>query len=95
MMRCEDWPCCGHELGCCPHYDESGRQTDMVCTCGTRLPVESQYSICPACLRAGDEDYDDDYDEPDQFRGTDEDYGDDYVGCEDYGDWGYDGCHEE
>jgi len=92
MPRCEDWPCCGHELGCCPNYDESGRQIDMVCTCGTRLPVDSQYSICPACLRA-DDDY---YDEPD-FRDdvdADEDYGD-YGGREDYGDWGYDGCHEE
>lgn len=21
VSRCEDFPCCGHELGCCPSYD--------------------------------------------------------------------------
>ena len=53
MARCEDYPCCGHEAGCCPRYDEAGKQLDMVCTCGARLPVTSRYSICDACLRGG------------------------------------------
>jgi hypothetical protein len=77
-MRCEDFPCCGHEPGCCPNFDEAGRQTDMVCTCGARLPITSRYSICEACLRAGDEDFDEppfddeDFDdEPDPFHGDD------------------------
>lgn len=56
MARCEDFPCCGHELGCCPNYDEGGRQLDMVCTCGKRLPIDNGCSICDRCLRAGDED---------------------------------------
>lgn len=59
MARCEDFPCCGHEPGCCPDYDESGRQLNMVCTCGVKLPVDNRYSICDACLRR-----DDDYNDP-------------------------------
>lgn len=56
-MRCEDFPCCGHEPGCCPDRDESGRQTNMVCVCGAKLPLRSRFSICEPCLRrASDED---------------------------------------
>ena len=54
MASCEDFPACGHEAGCCPRYDESGKQLDMVCTCGVRLPVNARYSLCGACLQAGD-----------------------------------------
>lgn len=26
-MSCEDWPCCGHDTGCCPDFDpETGEQ---------------------------------------------------------------------
>ena len=50
MPRCEDFPCCGHEAGCCPNYDDAGKQTDMVCTCGARLPITNRYSICDTCL---------------------------------------------
>jgi len=63
MAMCEDFPCCGHEAGCCPRFDESGRQLDMVCVCGARLPVDNPTSICNACLRRGMEEdgfYDDD-----------------------------------
>ena len=55
-MRCEDFPCCGHEAGCCPNYDESGVQTDMVCVCGARLPIDNPTSCCDSCLRDGDGD---------------------------------------
>ena len=58
MAMCEDFPCCGHEMGCCPRFDESGRQLDMVCTCGARLPVNNQYSICDSCLKV-DREWDD------------------------------------
>ena len=35
MARCEDFPCCGHELGCCPDFDEeTGEQLNMICVCG-------------------------------------------------------------
>ena len=51
MARCQDFPCCGHEAGCCPRYDEGGRQLDMVCVCGTRLPIDNPVSICNTCLR--------------------------------------------
>lgn len=25
MARCDDWPCCGHESGCCHDYDDFGQ----------------------------------------------------------------------
>lgn len=52
---CEDFPCCGHEQGCCPDYDESGRQLNMKCTCGATLPLKSRFSICDSCLRSEDQ----------------------------------------
>ncbi len=55
MSRCEDWPACMHEDGCCPDYDESGMQLNMVCTCGKKLPITNRSSICDSCLRAGDD----------------------------------------
>ena len=56
MGRCEDFPCCGHESGCCPSYDESGNQLNMVCICGAILPITNRYSICDSCLNRGDDD---------------------------------------
>lgn len=47
---CEDFPCCGHEPGCCTDKDENGAQTNMVCICGARLPLTSVSSLCQACL---------------------------------------------
>ena len=50
-MRCEDFPCCGHESGCCPSFDpDTGEQTDMRCTCGASVPITSEYSICAGCF---------------------------------------------
>jgi len=76
MAMCEDFPCCGHEMGCCPRFSESGEQLDMVCTCGARLPVTNRYSICDRCLRM-DEDgcYDDDSYDEDEDCEEEEDYG--------------------
>jgi len=53
-MACEDYPCCGHEAGCCPDFNESGRQLNMRCTCGAILPVDNPVSICNACLHQDD-----------------------------------------
>ena len=64
-MSCEDYPCCGHEAGCCPDYDESGRQTNMICTCGAVLPANNPVSICNSCLRHASEDDDPLYDDDD------------------------------
>ncbi len=55
MARCEDYPCCGHELGCCPDFDENGRQLNMICVCGAKLPIDNPSSICDACMRSEDE----------------------------------------
>ena len=66
MARCEDFPCCGHELGCCPDFDEAGKQLNMKCTCGATVPLRSRSSLCSSCLNADRHD-----DRPDF-------YGDDY-----------------
>lgn len=51
MARCEDFPCCGHELGCCPDYDEeTGKQLNMKCTCGATVPIDNGSSLCDGCL---------------------------------------------
>lgn len=52
MSHCEDYPCCGHELGCCPDFDpDTGEQLNMVCTCGAKVPITSRYSICAGCRK--------------------------------------------
>jgi hypothetical protein len=81
---CEDFPCCGHEPGCCPDYDSAGRQLNMRCTCGAKVPLNSRSSLCPTCLAAPDEgefecdewDDEDGDDEPDDYTGGD------YDGCD-------------
>lgn len=57
MSVCEDFPCCGHEFGCCPSYDETGSQTDMKCTCGVSLPIDNGSSLCDDCLNDEYDDY--------------------------------------
>jgi hypothetical protein len=50
MARCEDFPCCGHESGCCPDFDpETGRQLNMKCVCGATVPLGGS-SLCDDCL---------------------------------------------
>ncbi len=101
MARCEDFPCCGHENGCCPDYDDSGRQLNMVCTCGAKLPVNNRYSICDSCMSNGDDDYDDrddyeeDYDDDDYDDSMDGDWDSGMTSAgwgtdEDYGHYGDD-----
>lgn len=70
MARCEDWPCCGHEAGCCPDYDESGKQLNMRCVCGAVVPLGSKTSLCEGCLVSDDTQmgFPDDYD---RFEETD------------------------
>ena len=90
MARCEDFPCCGHEAGCCPDFDGVGRQLNMVCLCGVKLPINNRYSICNSCLNNMDDgaDYYDDVDElqENQDFAHDDDF---YNRVEDMGDfWG-------
>lgn len=71
MARCEDYPCCGHEMGCCPDFDASGKQLNMKCVCGATVPLNSRSSLCSGCLqRAAREDGDFD----DEDYADDEDY---------------------
>lgn len=93
-MRCEDYPCCGHvgEDGPCPDFDpDTGKQLNMRCVCGARVPLGSRSSICAGCLRRAaieDGDYpDDDYDFDDdaEIEVDEEDDEDDYDDEPDYG----------
>ena len=83
MARCEDFPCCGHELGCCPDYDENGKQLNVICVCGAKLPANSRYSICKGCMNRLDEEeggyYGDDFDENVELCG---DCNEEIVMCE-------------
>lgn len=54
MARCEDFPCCGHDI--CPDYDENGQQMNMKCVCGATLPINSRFSICDSCMDRASED---------------------------------------
>ena len=71
MARCEDWPCCGHEQGCCPDYDPAtGKQLNMKCTCGATVPLGSRSSLCNECYMIAL--YGDDPDwEPEYYGGDD------------------------
>lgn len=61
-MACEDFPCCGHERGCCPDFDECGNQLNMRCTCGAVLPINARFSICDSCMNRDEEnDFGSDY----------------------------------
>lgn len=83
-MSCEDFPCCGHEMGCCPDFDASGRQLNMVCVCGAKLPVNAPFSICRGCMTRGleedgggfDEDLDDEGSDGEDDDFVDDDYND-------------------
>jgi len=58
MAYCEDFPCCGHEMGCCPDFDEdTGKQLNMKCTCGATISIDSRYSICKGCLQRDNDEY--------------------------------------
>lgn len=83
-MSCEDFPCCGHEYGCCPDY-RNGRQINMRCTCGAKVPLNSRSSLCESCLNApeGDEEYYDDEEEEEAFdHDTCHDCGEDIDDCQ-------------
>lgn len=65
MTYCEDFPCCGHELGCCPDFDpETGQQLNMKCVCGASVPLTSRSSLCSGCLHGPEEDWDEMADDP-------------------------------
>lgn len=61
-MRCEDYPCCGHEDGDCPTIDEDGNKRWTCVLCYRLLPVGNTSSICNSCLhRKRRTNWDDDY----------------------------------
>ena len=71
--RCVDFPCCGHEAGCCPDFDsETGEQLDMKCVCGASVPLTSSSSLCSTCLKSDDDEeggwFGDDDEEENEFE---------------------------
>jgi hypothetical protein len=83
MPQCEDFPCCGHEAGCCPDRDpDTGEQLNMICVCGAKLPIDSRFSLCVDCMYpAGRSSYgedwcsdEEDFDFPDSFDELPESY---------------------
>ena len=71
-MPCEDFPCCGHEPGCCPDFDpETGQQLNMKCTCGAPVPLSANCSLCKSCIQrllAEEGELDDFSEEDDDFE---------------------------
>ncbi len=55
MKTCPDFPCCGHEFGCCPDFDKNGKQLNMKCICGATVPLSSPSSLCKTCLNMDEE----------------------------------------
>lgn len=46
-MKCEDYPCCGHEPGGCPNEDG----TYNCCRCDGKLPRNARSSLCDRCTK--------------------------------------------
>lgn len=64
-MRCEDYPCCGHEAGDCPRVDRKGRERWRCVGCGKELPIKARSSICAKCQREMSRRQHDGYDDHD------------------------------
>lgn len=45
MIRCEDFPCCGHEAGECPRYNAAGQRLCIECD---RIAVKN--GLCRTCM---------------------------------------------
>ena len=75
-MSCEAFPWCGDEFGCCPDFDESGKQLNMKCICGAEVPLSSRSSLCQGCLPraissdefSAEEEMDEYYDNIDEYE---------------------------
>lgn len=80
MARCEDHPACGHEPGCCPDFDENGKQLNMICICGAKLPIDNRYSICDSCMRSPEDPSDSYFDGQDDFYPDEDDFDDSMDG---------------
>ena len=67
-MRCEDYPCCGHEAGGCPVVDENGTERFRCACCSILMPPKARSAVCEPChkRRASDEDFEPYYDPEDQ-----------------------------
>ncbi len=94
MARCEDFPCCGHEAGCCPDFDpDTGEQLNMKCTCGATVPIDSPSSLCAGCLNSDPDGFDPDdnqeYPEDEDALDYDDDEGPDEYEVDSIEDFGH------
>lgn len=48
-MSCEDFPCCGHEPGGCPTYNENGEEFFPCACCGSIMPPRATSAVCAPC----------------------------------------------
>ena len=57
MARCEDFPCCGHEMNDCPSHRPTSRYLPYPCVdCGKKIlkvkAVRGHESFCEKCYHA-------------------------------------------
>lgn len=48
-MRCEDFPCCGHEAGGCPQIDENGAERFHCARCSVLMAPKARSAVCEPC----------------------------------------------
>ena len=58
-MRCEDYPCCGHESGECPVVDENGAERFRCVKCWDLMPPKQTSAVCRPCYYGSTSEFDD------------------------------------
>jgi hypothetical protein len=49
-MKCEDYPCCGHEPGGCPYINEETGEKRFACArCDVLMPPRARSAVCDKC----------------------------------------------
>ena len=48
-MKCEDYPCCGHEPGGCPVVGEDGEKRYPCARCDILMPPRARSAVCEPC----------------------------------------------
>ncbi len=51
MAQCEEYPYCGHELGCYPSVrEDSIEPVHRRCMCGAKIPLWNPANACDSCM---------------------------------------------
>lgn len=59
-MRCEDYPCCGHEAGGCPVVSEDGTERFRCACCSVLMAPKARSAVCQSCHNRASYEYDND-----------------------------------